>query len=64
MEHVLAFEVIQEAYKNDTKEWLYQKWLVDDARYEMNFAEYQKKHEPYRKSTEAEKDEILKKWGA
>ena len=43
---------------------MYQKWLHDTARFEMSFEDYMKAHIPYRKSTQQEKEEILRKWGA
>ena len=63
MEHTQGFKLICKAYENDKKETVYRKWLNDMARYEMTFDEYYKKHLPYRKSTEEEKEEILKKFG-
>lgn len=63
MEHTEGLKLICKAYENDAKEKVYQKWLNDAIRYEMPFDEYFKKHMPYRKSTDEEKDEILKKWG-
>lgn len=63
MEHTQGYRLIYKAYENDTKEKLYDKWLSDMARYEMSFEEYYEKHKPYRKSTQSEKDEILKKFG-
>ena len=63
MEHKQGYKLILKAYKNHNKEVIYEKWLSDLARYEMSFDEYYEKHKPYRKSTQQEKDEILKKWG-
>ena len=63
MEHTLGFKLICKAYEENEKEKIYRKWLTDGARFEMSFDEYYQKHKPYRKSTQNEKDEILKKWG-
>ena len=63
MDHTQGFKLILKAYEKANEEKLYTKWLSDDARYQMSFDEYRKKHMPYRKSTQKEKDEILKKWG-
>lgn len=55
--------LILTALNRNEKEKLYQKWLHDTARYELSFEEYEKAHMPYRKSTQVEKDEILKRYG-
>lgn len=51
------------AFENNQKEQMFQKWLHDDARYEKSFEEYYSMAKPYRKSTDAEKDEIINKYG-
>ena len=63
MNHVDGYKLITKAYENHHEERMYQKWLHDDARYEMTFDAYLEKHKPYRKSTEEEKNSILEKWG-
>lgn len=55
--------LIIKAIDNEANDKLYQKWLHDQARYELSFEEYYTAHIPYRKSTQEEKDEILKKYG-
>ena len=63
LEHTFGMKLIIKAYETDSKEKCYQKWLSDVARYELPFDEYYKKCVPFRKSTEEEKEEILKKFG-
>ena len=63
MNHVDGYKLILKAYENRNEEKMYQKWLHDDARYEITFNDYLEKHKPYRKSTKEEKNSILEKWG-
>lgn len=63
MEHVSGFRLITKGYEKAEEEKLYQKWLSDYARFEITFDEYVKKHKPYTKTSEKEKEEILKRWG-
>ena len=58
-----GFALIMCAFENNHKEQMFQKWLHDDARYEKSFEEYYSMAKPYRKSTEAEIDEIIDKYG-
>lgn len=58
-----GFALIMCAVENNQKEQMFQKWLHDEARYEKSFEEYYSMAKPYRKSTEAEIDEIIKKYG-
>ena len=58
-----GFALIMCAFENNHKEQMFQKWLHDDARYEKSFEEYYSMAKPYRKSTEAEVDEIINKYG-
>lgn len=58
-----GYRLIIKAFEKDQKEQLYLKWLHDDARYEKSFEDYYQAHIPYRKSTTAERDEILSKYG-
>lgn len=58
-----GFSLIMCAVENNQKEQMFQKWLHDEARYEKSFEEYYSMAKPYRKSTEAEIDEIIKKYG-
>ena len=58
-----GFALIMCAFENNQKEQMFQKWLHDDARYEKPFDEYYSMVKPYRKSTEAEIDEIINKYG-
>ena len=58
-----GFSLIMCALENNQKEQMFQKWLHDDARYEKSFEEYYSMARPYRKSTDAEKDEIINKYG-
>ena len=58
-----GFALIMCAFENNHKEQMFQKWLHDDARYEKSFEEYYSMAKPYRKSTEAEIDEIINKYG-
>ena len=58
-----GFALIMCAVENNQKEQMFQKWLHDDARYEKSFEEYYSMAKPYRKSTEAEIDEIINKYG-
>lgn len=51
------------AFENNQKEQMFQKWMHDDARYEKSFEEYYSMAKPYRKSTDAEIDDIIKKYG-
>lgn len=64
MDSKQGLKLILKAIDNHNKENLYQKWLHDTARFEMSFEDYMKAHIPYRKSTQQEKEEILRKWGA
>ena len=63
MEATLGLELIVHAIKKDRKDRLFNQWLHDPARYEVGFDEYIKQATPYRKSTEEEKEEILRKFG-
>ena len=63
MEASEGFALIMCAFENNHKEQMFQKWLHDDARYEKSFEEYYSMAKPYRKSTEAEIDEIINKYG-
>lgn len=63
MEASEGFALIVCAFENNQKEQMFQKWLHDDARYEKSFEEYYSMAKPYRKSTEDEIDEIIKKYG-
>lgn len=63
MEASEGFALIMCAFENNQKEQMFQKWLHDDARYEKSFEEYYSMAKPYRKSTDAEKDEIINKYG-
>ena len=63
MEASEGFALIMCAFENNQKEQMFQKWLHDDARYEKSFEEYYSMAKPYRKSTDAEIDEIIKKYG-
>lgn len=63
MEASEGFALIMCAVENNQKEQMFQKWLHDDARYEKSFEEYYSMAKPYRKSTEAEIDDIIKKYG-
>lgn len=63
MEHTQGFKLILKAIKNDNEDKMYLKWLHDTARFEVSFEDYKKASEPYRKSTEKEKQDILRKWG-
>jgi len=56
-------DLIMKGLEKHEEERMYQKWLSDTARYEMSFSEYLKKSKPYRKSTEQEKRDILKRFG-
>nr|DAV20205.1 MAG TPA: hypothetical protein [Caudoviricetes sp.] len=58
-----GFKLIAKAIENDRKDRMYQQWLHDSARFEINFNDYVKASKPYRKSTQEEKEEILKKYG-
>ena len=58
-----GFALIMCAVENNQKEQMFQKWLHDDARYEKSFEEYYSMAKPYRKSTDAEIDEIINKYG-
>lgn len=58
-----GFSLIMCAVENNQKEQMFQKWLHDEARYEKSFEEYYSMAKPYRQSTDAEKDEIIKKYG-
>ena len=58
-----GFALIMCAFENNQKEQMFQKWLHDEARYEKSFEEYYSMAKPYRKSTDAEKDEIINKYG-
>ena len=64
MEHKQGFKLILKAIEKNNEEELFQQWLHDTARFEFDFNSYKKQLIPYRKSTEAEKEEILRKWGA
>ena len=64
MEHKQGFKLILKAIEKNNDEELFEQWLHDTARFELDFNSYKKQLMPYRKSTEAEKEEILKKWGA
>lgn len=55
--------LIVKAIENDAKEKMYLKWLHDDARYSMTFDDYVNASIPYRKSTQAEKEEIMRRYG-
>lgn len=59
----IGVDLILKGIEKNEEEKLYQKWLSDTARYEMSFYEYKKKSMIYRKSTEEEKQEILKRFG-
>lgn len=63
MEASQGVNLIIKAIENHNEEKMFIKWLHDDARYKISFEEYSKAGVPYRKSTDKEKDEILKKWG-
>lgn len=63
MEASRGFLLIAKAVEKEQKEKLFLKWLHDSARYEMTFDDYYNEHIPYRKSTEKEKLEIIKKYG-
>lgn len=63
MEHKQGFMLILKGLEKAQKEKVYQKWLSDNARYEMSFEDYYQSHLPYQKTTQKEKDEILAKWG-
>ena len=58
-----GFSLIMCAVENNQKEQMFQKWLHDDARYDKSFEEYYSMAKPYRKSTDAEIDEIINKYG-
>ena len=58
-----GFELIVKAIENDSRDRMYQQWLHDSARFEISFQDYMKASKPYRKSTQEEKEEILKKYG-
>ena len=58
-----GYKLIQKAIQNNQKEQLFNQWLHDPARYEVCFNEYIHQATPYRKSTEKEKEDILKKYG-
>lgn len=47
-------------YKKDQDDRLFNKWIHDHT--ELSFEEYKKKHVVYRKSTQKEKDDILKRY--
>lgn len=64
LEAKIGFSLIIKAIDNSNEEKMYQKWLHDTARFEMSFEQYKEAHMPYRKSTDKEKDDILKRWGA
>ncbi len=55
--------IILKAIEASQKEQMYEKWLHDQARYEMSFDDYYKKHIPYKPSTKEEKEDILNKYG-
>ena len=42
---------------------LYKAWLHSPIRFEKSFEDYLEELKPYRKSTQEEKDEILRKYG-
>lgn len=63
MEADQGIVLIRKAFENYEKEQLYLKWLHDPSRFELSFEEYVKSHQPYRKSTDKEKEEILRKYG-
>lgn len=63
MEHTQGYRVILKAIEKKNDEDLFQQWLHDTARFELDFNSYKHALKPYRKSTQEEKEEILKKWG-
>ena len=63
MEASQGVKLIVKAIETHNEEKMFFKWLHDDARYKVSFSDYLKAGTPYRKSTDKEKDEILKKWG-
>ena len=63
MDADIALHVIIEGLNQKEKADIYQAWLHSPIRYEKTFDEYLSSLKPYRKSTDNEKEEILKKWG-
>ena len=61
----IALNVINEGINQKEKEDLYMAWLHSPIRFEKSFDEYYEscKTRYYRKSTEEEKEEILKEYG-
>ena len=63
LDSMFGFELIAKAVENDSKERMYLKWLNDSAKYEMSFDDYYKQSLPYRRSSNEEKEEIIKRYG-
>lgn len=63
MDGDIAINVIIEGINQREKDKLFDKWLHDPIRFEKSFEDYCEMLKPYRKSTDDEKEEILRKYG-
>lgn len=63
LEPNLGFLLICKAKEKENEERLFTRWVHENPYLNISFEEYKKALTPYRKSTNEEKEEILKKYG-